>query len=471
LISFFKINDPYRLVGVLILLLAIRLPILLSDMPLMIPELKWLLIGEKLESQSSTMYHDLWHYTAPLSVFVYKWLYIIFGKSAWPFYFFSICLVMLQAAIFNNMMLKNKAYNQNTYVPALMYMLCMNLFVDMITLPPVLLSMTFILLAINNLFKRMDNKTKDELFINTGVFLGIATMFFLPAFFYFLVTILSLLVYTGSVLRRMILLMYGYCLILAAACLYFYWHDAFLIFSYEVLESVWDMEPYHYLTQMNWIVLCAVPILIFIFAYFKMKFNGRYINFQVKIQRVMLFFMLSGVGMFVTITDISTFQLIYFVPGAAFFLAHYLLTIRNWLVAEGTFLLIGAAIIFNNLLFYNGWFFVDRFANYDKLFVTESKYEAIAKGKRVLLLGEGISVYQNARLATPYFDWQLSSVHFDQPMYYDHITEMYDHFQSDMPDVIVDEELVMEAVFELLPTVASKYVTVPEYPNVYFLKD
>ena len=71
----------------------------------------------------------------------------------------------------------------------MVYMLFMNLYFDFLTLTPALMSMTFVLLAINNLIKRMDNKTRDELFLLTGIYLGVATLFYLPSFLFFLLKV------------------------------------------------------------------------------------------------------------------------------------------------------------------------------------------------------------------------------------------------------------------------------------------
>lgn len=470
MLSFFKVNDPYRLVGVLIILLVIRLPFIISGIPMIEPELKWLLIGERLAHSDYSMYNDAWHYLMPLSAFAYKWIHILFGRTTLAYQLLSIVLVMVQAGIFNNVMLKNKAYNQNTYVPALVYMLMMNIFFDMFTLSPALLGMTFILLAINNLFKRMDNQTRDELFVNTGVYLGVAMLFYLPSFFYFIATIVALVIFTGSIVRRMFLLVYGFLLVLAGSAIYFYWNDSFLIFKHHALSSIWDFEPHVYLNWKEVIGVSSIPILIFIFSYIKMKIKGRYINYQVKIQQVMVMFLASGFFMFFIIQDKSTFQLIYFVPTVAFFIAHYLLTIRHWILAEASLLWISVLLILNNLFFYNEWLFVDRFVSYDKLKVSSSPYHELVANKRILVLGKETSIYQNAKLATPYLEWQLAAVHFHDIGYYDHLIEIYEHFQKDRPEVIIDEIGVIPDLFEKLPTIAALYTQGPK-DNTYLLKN
>lgn len=471
MLTFFKTNDPYRLVGVLLLLLLIRVPIFISGVPMILPELKWLLIGERLGSGDYIMYQGVWDYTAPLAVFVYKWLFVLFGKSRVPYYILSAILVVIQAGIFNNVMLRNKAYNGSNYVPALIYMVFMNTFFDFLTLSPVLLSMTFVLLAMNNLFKRMDNQTKDELFIFTGVFLGIATLFYLPAFWYFFITVLSLVLYTGSILRRMMLLVYGFAIVAGMASLYFYWFDDYLIFQHHVLNSLWVIDTIKYLNWTELTIVATVPMLIFFMSIYKVRKFGKYINFQEKIQQVMLMFFLAGFMALVMAREVSTYQLIFFVPTVAFYVAHYLLLIKNWVVAELSAGIIILLVLYNHLAFSHNWFHVDQFMSYESLKVQESAYEKLVRGKKILVLGDEMQHYKNASLATPYLNWRLSKIQLKQLNYYDNSAETFVNFSKDLPEVIIDQELTMPSLFKIMPTISSQYIHHEGYPEVYLLKE
>ncbi|WP_422360369.1 hypothetical protein [Reichenbachiella sp.] len=471
MLTFFKTNDPYRLVGVFLLLLVIRVPMFISGVPMILPELKWLLIGERLGSGDYIMYQDVWDYTAPLAVFVYKWFFILFGKTRVPYLIFSVLLVVAQAGIFNNVMLRNKAYNGSTYVPALLYMVFMNSFFDFLTLSPVLLSMTFVLLAMNNLFKRMDNQTKDELFIFTGVFLGIATLFYLPAFWFFVVTILSLVLYTGSILRRMMLLVYGFAMVAGLASLYFYWFDDYLIFQHHVVNSLWVIDTIKYLNWTELTIITAVPLLIFFTSIYKVRKLGKYINFQEKIQQVMLMFFLSGFFALMMAREVSTYQLIFFVPSVAFFVAHYLLLIKNWIIAELSVGIIIILVLYNHLAFSNKWFHVDRFVSYEPMMINESEYGKLVAGKKVLVLGSDLRHYKNASLATPYLNWRLSQIQLKALNYYDNSAEVFVNFNEDLPEVIIDQEQTMPELLRIMPTIASQYIHHEGYPEIYLLKD
>ncbi|MEO9805733.1 MAG: hypothetical protein ABJF04_20915 [Reichenbachiella sp.] len=471
MLTFFKTNDPYRLVGVFLLLLVIRVPMFVSGVPLILPELKWVLIGERLGSGDFIMYQDVWDYTAPLSVLVYKWLFIIFGKSRIPYFIFSLILVLIQAGIFNNVMLRNKAYNSSSYVPALIYMVLMNAYFDFLTLSPVLMSMTFVLLAMNNLFKRMDNQTKDELFIFTGVYLGIAALFYLPSILYFVVTIISLILYTGSILRRMMLLVYGFALIVGLASLYFYWFDNYLIFQHHVVQSLWVIETVNYLNWTSLAIIALVPCVLLVFSFYKVRQLGKYINFQEKIQQVMLMFMLSGFFALTMSREISTFQLIFFVPTVAFFVTHYLLLVRHWLIAELNTGLVIVLILFNHLLFSNHWFGMEQIISYEPLLVKESSHAKLTADKKIFVTGEGLHYYQNASLATPYLNWQLSRVQLESLNYYDNSAEAFLNFSTDLPELIIDQEGVVPELFGIMPTIASEYIRHEMYPEIYILKE
>jgi hypothetical protein len=81
LLGYFRINDPYRLVIIFILLLILRLPYLISSEWLSIPELKWMLIGERM-NDGAMLYVDIWDDIAPLSALVYKGINFAAGRAS-----------------------------------------------------------------------------------------------------------------------------------------------------------------------------------------------------------------------------------------------------------------------------------------------------------------------------------------------------------------------------------------------------
>ena len=124
-----------------------------------------------------------------------------------------------------------------------------------------------------------------------------------------------------------------------------------------------------------------------------------------------------------------------------------------------------------NLLFpLKQWLFIDEFVSYDNLIVQDSPYDAITSEKTVLVLGDNVGIYKNSSLATPYLNWQFSKSHLENLNYYDNLTEVYQNFNSDLPEVIIDEKDVVPILFDKMPTVGLKYTQHRSMKNVYLKK-
>ncbi|MEO1256815.1 MAG: hypothetical protein AAFY41_18275, partial [Bacteroidota bacterium] len=85
MLRFFRINDPYRLVIIFVLLITLRLVQSYFVGGTSYFGLKWLLLGEWLNS-GFKMYSETYDYTGPIATFFYKYLYMIFGRTAFVHY-------------------------------------------------------------------------------------------------------------------------------------------------------------------------------------------------------------------------------------------------------------------------------------------------------------------------------------------------------------------------------------------------
>ena len=248
--------------------------------PFSVPELKWLLVGQRL-GDGFTMYRDLYDYTGPVAVFFYKWLDIVFGRSRWVHVIFSTMLITVQAGMFNGLLIRNKAYSENNYLPAFLYVICMSATMDFFALSPQLISVTFILMALNHVFRRIDNVVTDELFLYSGLYLGLAFMCYLPAAIYFLIFLLSLILFSSAVLRRILLFIYGATVILLVIWAYYYWFDANGDFLYDYFMTPFLKDKTWYLDFAELTKVSAILILTMLFGV-SVILTQRVTNFQQK---------------------------------------------------------------------------------------------------------------------------------------------------------------------------------------------
>ncbi|MEQ8880921.1 MAG: hypothetical protein RLQ12_14865, partial [Cyclobacteriaceae bacterium] len=285
MLKLFRLNDPYRLVLIFIFLVVIRGIWLIYGLPLPLFGFKWQLLGSWL-AQNHMIYADSYDYTGPLSALVFKWMTILFGNSRWIHIIFSTLLIILQAGIMNTIFIRNKAYHENTYVLAFIYIILMCGVMDFYMLSPQLMSITFIIISMNNIFRRIDNQATDEMFLTSGIYLGIASFFYLPASIFLVSYLISFLLFSTAIARRLILLSLGATIVFSVVWGYFFWHNAEEAFFTSFFDAGFFRDKIYYLSYSE-LLIQGLAILIFTVVSLSIFFTARFTNFQQKIQRVM----------------------------------------------------------------------------------------------------------------------------------------------------------------------------------------
>ncbi len=467
MISFFRINDPYRLVFILVILTLLRLPVFLGDMPLMIPEIGWMVAGEKLAA-GSLLYVDLWDDLAPFSALVYWIIHELFGRSVFPYHIISFILVFFQAFLFNSVLANTKTFNETTFFPALIYVLLISLFMDFNTLSPVLMSITFLLFALNNIFHHVDNKSWVGNLLNTGLYISVASLFYMPCLLFIFPIILSYGLFTGTALRRYFLFLYGVLLPYLLVGMYFYWYDALDDFYTNFLYANIFNPGRKFIALSDFLAIATLPTLYLIFSFFKLFEATRYTSIQIRYQQIIFFMLVTGAVSWIFVNKKLPYQLIIFVPFAAFFLSHYFLLMQRKIFAESLFFVLLAYIFITSL----GSVYqviVPSYINYESLMVKDAPYNVLVKDKKILVLGDNLQYYKNASLATPYLNWNLAKFHFDDPFYYDNLTSIFANFYKDLPEVIIDENGAFKKVIGSIPSLEIKYEE-NESSNIFILK-
>lgn len=438
---------------------------MVSDGQLTIPELDYMLVGEKM-SDGASLYNQLWENIAPLSAGVYLVIDFLFGRSQNAYYWVSLFVVFFQCFLFNRLLLINKAYNENTYVPGLIYTLFMSFFFDFLTLTPVVMSQTFILLALNNIFSHIEFKAKrDEKILNIGIYLGLAALFYLPNVIFGFATLLIFMFFTGTVLRRYLLMLFGFCLPLLMAATFYLVTGRLGNFIYSFINPLISFNTRHYIDNLSLLVIFVVPILLLLAAFVRINQRARFTNYQSRLVQAMFVWLLFCV-LFILISDIYTPSIfIVFVPPLAFYISHYLLLIRKRFIAEIILLLFFASCILINHGTRFDFFFTKNYIDLSEYIVPEGNKELA--NKKVLILDEKLELYVNCKPATPFLDWHMVKNLFANLDYYDNQAVLYEGFINDMPEIIIDSNNVMPNVFDKMPTLKAKYTKRGGY---YYLK-
>lgn len=468
MLSFFKINDPYRLISIFIILAIFRMPAFIGDLPLTVPELNWMIVGEKI-SGGALMYMDIWDNLAPLSAVVYGLVDAFFGKSSLAYSIISILLVTFQSYIFNAFLINNKAYKDSTYVPALVYALLMNGFFDFYTLSPVLMGITFLLPAFGHIFHQVESKEQNLSMLPTGLYIGLASMFYLPCFIFIVPALLSFLLFTGTTPRNYLLFIYGFFAPILIIAFYFFWFDGLQVFYQNFILGSLMLAGRNLLPLKDFLFISSLTIIFTALSLFKIFEASRYTHYQVRYQQITFFMFLGAAASWFFSSTKAPYQMIIFVPAIAFFISHYFLLIRRKMLSEGLFLLLFIFLLLVNYGSIYHFRFPSQFIHHDKILVKPTVWDELVKGKSILFLGDNISVYKNSRLSTPFLNWKIASLYFSQPDFYDNLAEIYLRLKEDMPEVIIDDEGVYDRVFNKMPTLKAQYER-GKLPDTYILK-
>jgi hypothetical protein len=437
----------------------LRLPLFLSPEIITYAELKWMVLGQKI-AEGGLIYHEVLDDTSPLAAWTYGLTHLIFGKSTNTYAVLAVLLFIFQAGYFNLFLLRFKAYNENCYVPALIYATLGFMAFDILSFSPELMGLTFVLFSIKNLFSHLEARFKsDAPIINSGLHLGIACLFYLPYIVLTPAIILSMLFYTGTIRRRYLLFIYSLVFPLLILYMYFYWagHTDSLIICY--FQSLFRLD---YLRPLNFTTLAViifVPMVVGGISIVRTLQAPAYINFQSRLQGVMLILLLfSSIGWLLWSRK-SGLSLVLFVPMLAFFMAHNFLIIRRKVFQELYFSVYFILIL---TFFYASRFEkygIEKITDFQKVIVDapESQFGDL-KGKSVLILGFDLRPLLFARLATPYLNWEISSRKFGRLEYYDNITSIYNDIITDLPDYIIDHEELMPELMQKMPLLKKLYV-------------
>ncbi len=466
MLSFFRSYYPLLYAALLGLLLLIRLPLLLHPFPLLIPELNWLLVGEQM-SAGKLLYRDIWDNTSPLSAAVYWGLNAVFGRSALVLHMAATAVSVFQIGYFNYLANARSFFSDRTFWPGLVYMVFLHLSFDCLTLSPVLLSTTFLLLALGTLVKQMDRRGATDEVFEVGFYIGIAALFYLPSAVFVIWAALSLLLYTGATFRQYSLSLFGFLFPVAVVALFYYLNDSLADINRNLLASVFRVRQYSLSNYQSLIASLLVPLGLGVLGFLSLiNTTGRYVNFQQRVQQIMVIWFGVAVLTIVLMPFLAPMVFLSFVPPMAYFTVFYFENMRKQWLAELGFTVAFAVMM---LLFYQGAMGLlpnVELGQLSQLQVKPSPLPAEIQNQRVLIIGEELSAYRTNRLATPYLNWDLSKYDLNNLDNYEAVINVFDHFKNDPPDYIIDRENVIQKLFQRAPALASRYEKTAT-PDVY----
>lgn len=454
LLGFFRINDPYRLLGLLLVLILIGVPGFIYAPEILLSEVKSQVLGEAI-ADGKLMYIQVFDDTPPLASALFGLMNMFFGKSVLAYHIVALLIIFFQASYFAVLLINNKAYTENTYLPALIFgLLCFFSF-DIVTFSAELLASTVLLFAINHLFHEIEFKIQqDDIVLKLGVYLGLSTFLVFSYWVFLLLSIFILIVLTRAGFRKIMLMMFGFVLPHAMLItLYFYWGEVGLLWRNFYLSNL-TLSGEMLMSTTGLLVLSSVPLAYFLFSIFMVSREARFTKYQSQLMQVMYLWLLFSIIQVFVARQVTPASLVTFIPPLTYFISHYLLLIRRRWRAEIMLWLFLIGILSMNYLAKSKKI---QSINYTNLFPLQGEFDDSIKNKKVMVLAPGWSLYKQNALGGIFLNWDLSQKVFQELNSYQHVETVASSFETEEPEIIVDEQDYMEQVMERIPELKKKY--------------
>jgi hypothetical protein len=425
-------------------------------------DLKHLILGEKMAS-GFFIYRDILDNTPPLAAMLYFLSTAIFGKSILVFQLLATFLIFIQAQIFKFVCNSNELMTEKGDVPALAYIVFSICCYDLLSLSPALISVTFILLALDKIFKHIRSENKESEMFATGFYIGLAYLSFASNFIFLIIALVVFSLFTRSGARFYALMLLGFAFTIISMGTYFYYFDGLEPFIRCYLMDFPVRVNYNFNFYTEGVLLIALPILFFMIVSFLIVFtHNRYINYQIVCQQIMFFTLIIVLGIIILFFSNTLSSFILILPFVSFFTAHYWVVTRRKILAN---LLLFSFLIHCLLVIYSYFpleIYPQKLINFNFQISQKGKLNEQYENKAVVVFGKEFNIFLCNKHATPFVNWHLSKTYLQDMEHYESVVNVAKGFSESLPDVIIDEENVMPKIFDRIPFLRRSYSDTPQ---------
>lgn len=174
--------------------------------------------------RASTFFHPV--ATAPLEHGILtNWIYYIFPPLSISGSVLAFILIFFQATIINLTIARFRVATDISLLPGVFYCLFTSLIPDFLPLSSILLGNTFIILAIYNLFDTFKSNTVAGKIFDTGLWLGIASLFHFSYIFLIFWGIIGLGILRGMRVKELSMFLIGLVVPIFLLAVYCFWSE------------------------------------------------------------------------------------------------------------------------------------------------------------------------------------------------------------------------------------------------------
>ncbi|MDQ3292705.1 MAG: hypothetical protein M3Q05_15570, partial [Bacteroidota bacterium] len=360
----------------------------------------------------------------------------------------------------------HNVHNERTFLPALLYLVGGSVFLELDTLTPLLLGMTFVVFSLNYLISFSKEGENNRQLFKAGFILGLGALCYLPLVLFLIIALFAIILFASSSVRSSLLLLCGFIFPYSLVLTYYLYTNTLTNFFDFHLFPTWNFKIDFFLEPLAVLKILIVPLLFLIITVLYNIGNAPGLNYQIKILQLMLIWLPVAVMIALIGKKISTQAFLLFLPALAYFGTAFFLSIRKALVREVFFLVFFGCILLLRYSVFLGLAPLLQINVANLLISTDSKYQAI-QNKRFLVLNRDLNYYIHNSLATPYLDWEIAQHDFNKLDTYQAVYQIYRNIAPDYPDYIVADPKLMAELKYKIPAAFGNYKPVENNKQLF----
>ncbi|MDB5008244.1 MAG: beta-carotene 15,15-monooxygenase [Mucilaginibacter sp.] len=307
MINFFKALNPLNIVGLVVILFALRIGYLING-------------PAKIEFAFAGQYARL--------------LLPVPGQyTITPFFnvLLAAVIVFIQALLLNHLVNHFNLLGKPTFLPALMYITVSALFMPFLVLSPPLLCNFLVIWMLFKLLSFYKNNDAKSVAYDLGMLVAIGSIIYPPFIYFFLAIWVALIIFKPFNWREGAAGVMGYITIFFFLAVYYYLNDSLGQF-YTLWEPLGTKFPDNItINYYNYLVLVPV-ILILVLCFFTLQRNffRSYVQVRKSFQLLFVIFLIGGLSFYIKAAFHLNHFLLCVVPVAVFFSYYFLYAKRKW---------------------------------------------------------------------------------------------------------------------------------------------
>ena len=449
-----------------LLVLALRLPLLWLGLPLTAAELRALLVGERVHG-GALPYRDLYDSTAPLAAAVFAGLDAVLARPVWLYRAVALLLLLLQAVRLNVVFNRYDVHPERGYLAALTFLLVGSVSTDLDALSPLLLGHTFVVFALSALLPTSREGYDNRRLFRAGFLIGLGALCYLPLGLFVLVGLFAVVIFAANSFRSALLLLCGFFFPYALVATFLFYVGALpALVQFHWQPGLTDLIDSGLPAGLQ-LRLLVVPGVVLALALLRSLGSTLGLVFQVKFRQMMIVWLVVAAATAAVERGAAPGVLLLLLPSVAYFSQFLWQRYQHgWLLEVLLLLLINAAVVLRYRGQVPGLESLLHMPAESRFGVQPDPRYAALRGQTLLVLGADDRAYLNNHPATPYLDWGLSQVDFGHLNEYAAVVRIGQQVGEAPPQYVLDQRHLMPRLKQLLPGVFGPYETTPT-PGLY----